>query len=95
MIVEHSREIIPEEVLKSIEHTLELNVAQEGNDIAKVKCVFCGTLHEVSDMQVGFYDGRDAQKVFEFHKKCQCGKHLAGERIDNYLKIDDRYIPSL
>jgi hypothetical protein len=94
LLIEHSKDIIPEDVLKSIQDTLERNAKVVGDDIAKVKCVFCGTLYEVSDIQVDFYNEKDPHKIFEFHHKCQCGKHLTGERVDNYIRFDDRIIPS-
>lgn len=55
-----------------------------------IKCMHCGKTHYISTPEVEYYDDkRDPHYVYEFYTKCECGKHLSGERTDYYLRYRD------
>lgn len=85
-LIRLSNSILDDDVIKSIQKVLLLNVKQEGDDVVKVRCAFCGTVHEISDIDIEYEDGRDSSYTYTFYHKCECGKHLSGERIDWYIK---------
>ena len=79
-----------------VKHWAEFNKPDEETikefteDVVNIRCVRCGTKHDIEPEHEYYYHKSDPHHIYEFYKQCCCGKYLSGERIDHYL-FRDKY----